>query len=82
MPTEPTVCIVESLGFLEERTHREGEIISRTLQLSRKPSAYIYIRTIDELRAVISEFGGSEHRYLHLSCHGAVDRNKRWSAWR
>lgn len=73
MSTEPTVCIVESLGFLEERTHCEGEIISRTLQLSKKPSAYIYIRTLQELRAVVAEFGESQHRYLHLSCHGAVN---------
>ena len=71
--TQPTVCLVESLGFLEEQTHREGEIITRTLQLSGKRSDYIYIRTVDELRAVAREFGESEHRYFHLSCHGAVD---------
>lgn len=73
MTTQPTVCLVESLGFLEELTHREGEIISRTLQLSRKPSAYVYIRIREELEAVVHEFGRSEHRYLHLSCHGAVN---------
>ncbi len=73
MSTEPTVCIIESLGFLEEQTHREGEIIGRTLRLSSKPSAYIYIRTLRELRAVMREFGDSDHRYLHLSCHGAVN---------
>jgi hypothetical protein len=76
MPTQPTVCIVESLNFLEEQTHREGEIISRTLQLSRKPTAYVYIRTVDELRAVAEEFGASDHRYLHLSFHGLVDKKK------
>lgn len=74
--TQPTVCIVESLNFLEEQTHREGEIISRTLQLSRKPTAYVYIRTVDELRAVAREFGDSDHRYLHLSFHGLVNNNK------
>lgn len=73
--TQPTVCIVESLHFLEEQTHREGEIISRTLQLSRKPTAYVYIRTVDELRAVAQEFGNSDHRYLHLSFHGLVNMN-------
>ena len=75
MSTKPTVCIIESLGFLEEQVHKEGEIISRTLQLSRKPSAYAYVRTKQELRAVIKEFGDSRHRYLHLSCHGLVDSN-------
>lgn len=73
--TQPTVCIVESLNFLEEQTHREGEIISRTLKLSRKPTAYVYIRTVDELRAVAREFGKSDHRYLHLSFHGLVNKN-------
>ena len=76
MPSQPTVCIVESLNFLEERTHREGEIISRTLQLSNKPTAYVYIRTVEELRAVAQEFGGSDHRYLHLSFHGLVHKKK------
>lgn len=71
--TTPTVCIVESLGFLEEATHREGEIISRTLRLSLKESRYTYLRTVDELRAFAIEFGDSNHRYLHISCHGSGD---------
>ena len=73
MSTKPTVCLVESLGFLEEQSYREGEITGRTLQLSGKRSAYVYIKSIDELKAVAREFGDSDHRYLHLSCHGAVD---------
>ena len=73
MSTKPTVCIVESLGFLEEQSHREGEIISQTLRLSGKPSAYVYIKDPAELKAVAREFGDSKHRYLHLSCHGAVN---------
>ncbi|MCP1237675.1 CHAT domain-containing protein [Gluconobacter kondonii] len=76
MSTKPTVCLVESLGFLEEQSHREGEIISRVLQLSHKHSAYVYIKSIDELKAVAHEFGCSEHRYLHLSCHGWIDERK------
>lgn len=73
----PTVCIVESLGFLEEQTLREGEIISKTLQLSGKRSAYVYIKSVPELMAVASEFGDSSHRYLHLSCHGSIDDKDR-----
>jgi len=66
----PTVCIVESLGFLEEDTHREGEIIARTLRLSGKETHYSYLRTVEELEAYVGEFGSSCHRYLHVSCHG------------
>lgn len=77
MSTKPTVCLVESLGLLEEQTHREGEIISRTLQLSGKRSDYAYVRTKKELTAVMTEFGESRHRYLHLSCHGVVDADGR-----
>lgn len=77
MPTKPTVCFVESLGFLEEQTHKEGEIISRALQLSGKRSAYAYVRTKKELKAVVTEFGESKHRYLQLSCHGVVDENNK-----
>ncbi len=73
MATKPTVCFVESLGLLEEQTHKEGEIIARTLQLSGKRSAYAYVRSKRELSAVANEFGESKHRYFHLSCHGVVD---------
>jgi hypothetical protein len=76
MATKPTVCFVESLKFLEEQTHKEGEIIARTLQLSGKRSAYAYVRSKRELTAVASEFGASRHRYFHLSCHGVVDGEK------
>jgi len=74
--TKPTVCFVESLGFLEEQTHKEGEIIARTLRLSGKPSAYAYVRSKQELSAVAEEFGDSKHRYFHLSCHGVMDGKK------
>lgn len=56
MATKPTVCLVESLGFLEEQTHKEGEIIARTLQMSGKRSAYAYVRSKKELSAVVREF--------------------------
>jgi hypothetical protein len=69
--TKATVCIVESLKMLEESSHREGEIIFRTLRLSEKPADYIYIRSLVELRRAAAEFGASEHRYLHISCHGS-----------
>jgi hypothetical protein len=68
--TTPTVCIVESLDFLQEGSLKEGEIISRTLRLSEKPAHYTYLRSSDEMKAFVKEFGQSEHRYLHVSCHG------------
>jgi hypothetical protein len=68
--TTATLCIVESLEFLQEDTHREGEIISRTLRLSGKPTHYVYLRSRDELEAFVKEFGRSDDRYLHISCHG------------
>src|ERR1700736_2133329 len=68
--TTPTVCIVESLDFLQEDSLKEGEIISRTLRLSDKPAHYTYLRSSDEMKAFVKEFGRSKHRYLHVSCHG------------
>jgi CHAT domain-containing protein len=68
--TTPTVCIVESLDFLQEDSLKEGEIISRTLRLSEKPAHYTYLRSSDEMKAFVKEFGRSQHRYLHVSCHG------------
>jgi hypothetical protein len=65
--TRATLCIVESLEFLQEDTHCEGEIISRTLRLSGKPTQYVYLRSRDELEAFVKEFGRSDHRYLHIS---------------
>jgi hypothetical protein len=68
--TKANVCIVESLGFLEETVHKEGEIISRTLMSSGKRPSYTYVRSREDFEAFIKEFGKSPYRYLHLSCHG------------
>lgn len=68
--TTATVCIVESLELLQEDTLREGEIIARTLRLSGKQTHYTYLRSNRELEIFVDEFGKSEHRYLHISCHG------------
>jgi len=47
---------------------KEGEIISRTLRLSEKPAHYTYLRSSDEMKAFVKEFGRSQHRYSHVSC--------------
>ena len=49
--TQATLCIVESLEFLQEGTLREGEIISRTLRMSGKQTDYVYLRSRGELEA-------------------------------
>jgi hypothetical protein len=68
--TKATIWIVESLGYRDENTRKEGEIISRTLRLSGKQTDYTYLRTQTEFKAFVKEFGQSTHRYLHISCHG------------
>jgi hypothetical protein len=45
MTTKATVWILETLNFSDETERKEGEILSRTLRLSRKHTAYTYIRT-------------------------------------
>src|SRR5690349_13990728 len=67
--TSPTLCVVETLGFLEENDRREGEIIARTLRLSGKKVQYVYIRSRAEFVTFAEEFGESSHRYLHISGH-------------
>lgn len=68
--TRPEVCIIESLNFMEEDGYKEGEIIARTLRLKEKRAHYTYVRTTEELTAFMKEFGESDYRYLHISCHG------------
>jgi hypothetical protein len=70
--TIPAVCITESLEFFDEDARKEGEIISRTLRLSGRKAHYSYVRTRDEFEAFVKEFGSSNYRYLHISCHGDV----------
>jgi hypothetical protein len=69
--TKPAVFIIESLTREnEEDKIAEGYIISQILHLSGIESKYYYVRTKRELEEFIQEFGESDFRYLHLSCHG------------
>lgn len=61
------VYIIESL---DENDDREGEVIYRTLKMSKKEPIYRYIRTRNELEHFLDEFEDSKYRYLHISCHG------------
>ncbi len=69
--TIPELFIIESLTLKdEEKKRREGEILSRMLNLSGKTKTrYFYIRTKRELEEIIDIFDESQYRYLHLSCH-------------
>jgi len=72
--THASLFIVESVGFEDEEAGRvEGEILSRMLWLSGKDTDYRYIRTKQELTAVLPQFRSSGRRYLHISCHGNSD---------
>jgi len=71
--TTPEVCIVESLSLFDEENRKEGEIISRTLRMAGMRPHYSYVRTREEFEAFVSEFGESDYRYLHISCHGSRD---------
>lgn len=69
--TDAEVFIIESLRFSDEKHRREGEILSRMLQMAEKPPEYWYIRTKAELGRILQRFGKSRKRYLHISCHGS-----------
>jgi hypothetical protein len=69
--TTASVFIIESLDFEQEKDEwLEGQILKKILKLSRKDVEYRYIRTKQELPAVLQQFKDSGMRYLHISCHG------------
>jgi len=73
MSTKPSVFVIESLGYEDERAQRyEGRILREILRLSGKLVRYIYIRTRKELRFALQQFRKSDMRYLHISCHGSA----------
>jgi hypothetical protein len=72
--TVPEVFIIESLKLSDEKHRREGEIIYRSLKMADKNPIYHYIRTRKELKHFLDVFKDSHCRYLHISCHGNVDR--------
>ncbi|REF73451.1 hypothetical protein [Paracoccus versutus] len=69
--TKADVFIIESLDPDDEGNGRfEGGVISQILRLHRKQPLYRYVRTIEEFKAAVKEFGKSRYRYLHISAHG------------
>jgi len=69
--TKPSVFIIESLTFEDEKNERfEGKFLSHILKLGGIETQYFYIRTKKEFEEVLNKFYDSEYRYLHISCHG------------
>lgn len=71
LTTKPDIFIIESLKYDEEKDHKEGEMIFRSLTMSAKKPEYRYIRTKTKLEHFTQEFKKGRFRYLHLSCHGS-----------
>jgi hypothetical protein len=71
---KPAVFIIESVKRQEEEDNiREGQIIEQILHLGNIEYRYYYVRTRRELEKFVKEFGKSDFKYLHLSCHGGTD---------
>jgi len=72
--TKPEVFIIESLDPDDEGNGRfEGAIISRMLELHGKNPKYRYVRTREQLEKAVAQFGTSNFRYLHISCHADAE---------
>jgi len=70
----PEVFIVESLrqeDHIEKRL--EGGLIAQILRLGGRKSIYNLVESRDQFIKAIEQFGKSQYRYLHLSCHGSAD---------
>ena len=70
MKTKPEIFIIESLDPDDEGNGRfEGGIISKILRLHGKSPKYRYVRTREQFKNAIIQFGKSNYRYLHISAH-------------
>ncbi len=70
----PEVFIIESLRQKDHRKKRlEGDLIAQILRLGGRNPIYNLVESKDQFIEAIEQFGKSQYRYLHLSCHGSVD---------
>jgi len=70
----PEVFIIESLRQEDHREERlEGNLIAQILRLGGRNPIYNLVESRDQFIEAIEQFGKSQYRYLHLSCHGSVD---------
>ncbi len=71
----PEVFILESLSLADQRANRfEGRVLSDMLRMSNKNPIYHYFQHENELPHFVKLFEMSKYRYLHLSCHGDVNK--------
>lgn len=68
--TAYAVFIIESL---RQDEFRDGERLSKILEMAGIHTLYRWVSCIEELRQAILEFHKSGYRYLHLSCHSDFD---------
>ena len=73
--TEAEVYILESLTQENEDAGLfEGRALYETLRMAGKNPIYKYFRTIDELELLALMYRESGYRYLHISCHGDINK--------
>lgn len=78
MGTKVGVFIIESRKIIEERKgKRQGLILTEMMTLLGIKFEYRYIRTTKELNEMVKQYYDSKFRYLHLSMHGVISRNRK-----
>ncbi len=74
-PTKPEVFIIESLRLDDKINQRyEGRRIHDILVMSGKQPKYHYFHDSKELPHLLELFKQSNYRFLHFSCHAALDK--------
>ncbi|RRW57087.1 hypothetical protein EGJ51_20935 [Pseudomonas fulva] len=74
-PTKPEVFIIESLRLDDKINQRyEGRRIHDILVMSGKSPKYHYFQESSELPYLLELFKQSNYRFLHFSCHAALDK--------
>ena len=67
----PEVFIIESLRKEDHAAGRlEGNLIAQLLKMGGRHPCYNLVERHDQFIDAITQFGESQYRYLHLSCHG------------
>ncbi|ERL01836.1 hypothetical protein O999_20890 [Pseudomonas putida LF54] len=75
MATVADVFIVESLRMNDEVEQRyEGRRLADILRMAGKKPKYFYFQEKRELPHILKIFKESKYRYLHFSCHAALNQ--------
>jgi len=73
--TKAEVFIIESLRLDDKINQRyEGRRIHDILVMSGKSPKYFYFQEVSELPHLLELFKQSNYRFLHFSCHAALDK--------